>query len=207
MASGDDLLTRADQKLEDNQYTGALDDYRIAALLAPLSEVTLYNLRVAEEGEGLLFRQSLRLAHPESLIAHLAEPDHLAAMHIGPRAVQLYSEILDLFGHDPTSAIKIRSKRFNTLCRFYRTNYFTQLLDDFWTLWMMGDSLEQVKVMRQSLVSILIKELQDIESIAVFDSLTYDERLPKNVRALFEVKNVELKALKVAIEEVKVRRN
>src|SRR5262245_57260263 len=62
MASADDLLTRADQKLENNQFTGARDDYRIASLLAPLSETSLYNLRVAEEVEGLSFRQSLRVA-------------------------------------------------------------------------------------------------------------------------------------------------
>ncbi|HVO68935.1 MAG TPA: hypothetical protein VMT24_02750 [Aggregatilineaceae bacterium] len=205
MTTIDELIERAYQKLGGENSTGARDDYRTLVLLAAPDEKILFNLLVAEDLDGLIFRQRLRLAHPDSLVVAIAEADYFARIGNYAQAVRLYTTLLESPSGSSDQAIDIRLKRLSALCRGGSTirDCHQQILDDFWSLWGLGETFVPAQKTRRHWVRILMKELQSLEHASIFESLLLDERLPTSVRNLFSLKNSELNELFKVIEELR----
>jgi hypothetical protein len=198
MNNASELVENADYKLEHEDFVGAVEDYRSAALLAEPSKYILSNLNIAEELEQLAFRQKLVKMYPTSIEVQLVEAGHLAKTHYGAGAINLYSEILGQIDKKSVlDLLLIRRIKFAEMCHSWRfvKGHQHQISQELQILWLQAEIYKRAAQFRRNLLRTLITELNEPEHVDLFKNLSQDETYPETVKGFFKAKINELRAL------------
>jgi hypothetical protein len=197
-----DLLKQAYTKLDSNDFVGAREDYRKAVMLDEPDGDIIHNLNTAEQEEKLEFFRNLRAKYPNSFSIRLSEANYLAASQYKAQAIDRYSEMLELFGENLKDHLIARLNRLGTACRDNVEIRQTLIINDFQSIWTMGDQYEPARKLRPTMLRMLANELHKEECIPILEELVGDRQLPVSIRELFEAKIVELHYLSKAIEDI-----
>jgi hypothetical protein len=195
----DSLRHEAQKKLEAKDYVGAREAYR-ELIAQTASEVDFLLLGIAENHELLAFRQALRLKHPQSLFAWLAEIQ--ANLPLGRRgpAIDLATEALNIF-LDIEDQFMLRSLRLKAASDYYFAvqQYMSLILEDIRALWQVDSKLLIEPRDKQGFLSYLISSLES-RHLPILETLAQDEMFPPVVRQAFEAKIAQLRALDEALK-------
>jgi hypothetical protein len=131
-SSTDALIDEADEKLDKNDFQGARDAYRAAALAEEPGIALLSNLGVADVEERLAFARALAARHPTSLDVALVKIDLVSAAHPAPAVVMECDTLLQGSDWAPPEASRIRLSRFRAALA---GKYHRFLKEDFEALW------------------------------------------------------------------------
>jgi tetratricopeptide (TPR) repeat protein len=198
MSEIDNLIEKADYKLDIGDYAGALQDYRNLTTIIQPQDGILSNLSTAEKYEQLEFRRSLLTTFPNSIVLRR----HLAGLlsHNGFRSesLQHYALLLELDTLPPVDEAKIRLDRFATA---WQAKDDATLIEDFYRIWFLADEFSLK--LRQILLRIVSDNAKNVESIPILEKIASDEQLPAKVRTFFSAKVKEIQVLAEAMDVLK----
>jgi hypothetical protein len=191
-----DLLEEAEQLLDANDFAGARDAYRRAALAGCLSRASLANLEVATEQESLAFARSLCARHPTSFEASLALAHSLMAARRFDEAVLFCSSMLSDCGGAATAALQIRIVRLKAAAKGH---HHETLVDDVRAIWAEGELLPAAKKLRRTILR-TIAAIDNAEAEQAIHSIA--AALPEGPeRRMLAAKCAELAALGDALRQ------
>jgi hypothetical protein len=144
----DDLFEEGEQLLDANDFAGARDAYRRAAIAGCLSRACLGNLEVATEQERLAFARELHARHPASFEAALALAHTLMAARRFDQAVLLCSNMLAEHESD-IAAMRLRIVRLQAAAQ--GRNHET-LVEDARAIWAEGEVRPAARKLRRTLL-------------------------------------------------------
>ncbi len=189
------LIERANQKLEINDFGGAVNDYRSGAMMSPPSQTILDNLRISEQEETLQFRRRLSIHYPESYAVQVALGDHYAKFHYKRQAIELYTSIMNTLEIDVHQETGVRLRRFRAICDEGCYSH-TLFLEDFWKIWKFGDQYEPAKKLRIIMLRSIAEGATDEYAIKSLKTLMDSDDLPLSVKSFIETKINEIHMLK-----------
>lgn len=192
----DDLLEEGDRLLGANDFVGARDAYRRAAIAGCLSRAALTNLEVATEQERLAFARELHARHPASFEAALALAHTLIATRRFDDAVLLCSNMLSERGGDSTAALQIRIVRLQAAAQGQRHE---TLVEDVRALWAEGEVRPAARKLRRTVLR-TIAGIDHAEAEQAIHSIA--AALPDGPeRRMLAAKGAELAALADALRQ------
>lgn len=189
------LREQAYQLLDANDFAGARDLYRAAAMLDLPDERALGNLAVAEGEERLQFRRALYEKH-HSLVAKMSV---IHALFIAKHYDSVLRECTDLLTKGDLTVVedlRIRWLRFRSALRtfnFPRDIPLTVIAEDFWWLWFI--TMPKLVERSRNLLLIEVAQVQHTHLIPVLESLADDARLPPPAQKFLQAKVHELQLL------------
>lgn len=187
----DDILKRAYEKLDNNDFAGARDDYRQAAMDDSLSidgSNLLLHLAEAERYGNLVFFKKVREVHPDSFGAWVREGIALEESGHIDWAIQHYTEMLIRFSDIKRQHHDTRMRRLSVACR---GNKIEIIVEDINGLWL-GDGDDLAQGIRPLIISLLNRELNDVRSLPILESLCENQKVPSVVQQLFRIKLTQL---------------
>jgi hypothetical protein len=194
--SPDDLFEEGERLLDANDFVGARDAYRRAALAGCLSRASLTNLEVATEQERLTFARELYARHPTSFEAALALAHTFMATRRFDDAVRLCSNMLAEHGGDSTAALQIRVIRLQAAAQGQRHE---TLVDDVLALWAESEVRQAARKLRRTVLRTIAK-LDHVEAERAIYSIA--AALPDGPeRRMLAAKGAELAALSDALRQ------
>jgi len=144
----DDLFEEGERLFDVNDFAGARDAYRRAAIAGCLSGACLTNLEIATEQERLAFARELLARHPGSFEATLALAHALIAARRFDQAVLLCSNMLSERGSD-TDALRVRIVRLRAAAQ---SRHHETLVEDARAIWAEGELRPVAKKLRRTLL-------------------------------------------------------
>ncbi len=191
----DDLFEEGEQLLDANDFAGARDAYRRAAIAGCLSRPCLGNLEVATEQERLAFARELHARHPASFEAALTLVHTLMATRRFDEAVLVCSNMLSERGSD-TAALQIRIVRLQAAAQ---SRHHETLVDDARAIWAEGELRPAGRRLRRILLR-TIAGIHHAEAEQAVHSIA--AALPEGPeRRVLTAKGAELAALADALRE------
>ncbi|MAS36355.1 MAG: hypothetical protein CL610_20285 [Anaerolineaceae bacterium] len=198
------LFEQGEEKLDKGDTLGAIAAYRQSATLME-TPWSLEGFKSAQDYERLQFLRELKTRHPESLIVWIAYAKYFEDTNLYPRAVQIYTEILDLFGSDLENELNIRGRRLVAACHLHHSRAKRScIIEDLRRLWLLGESFEVARRPRFAFVARLLGNLLKPEDADVLQKLSQDELFPDSVRELFRLRSRELQMLGTVLDELKI---
>jgi hypothetical protein len=144
----DDLFEEGERLLDANDFAGARDAYRRAAIAGCLSRACLGNLEVATEQERLAFARELHARHPASFDAALTLAHTLMATRRFDEAALLCSNMLSKRGSD-TDALRVQVVRLQAAAQ---GRHHETLVEDARAIWAEGELRPVAKKLRRTLL-------------------------------------------------------
>jgi hypothetical protein len=197
------LFDEAQQKLGANDFVGAREAYRHAALHEMPEFMNLMRLNLSESEESLTFRQKLRTLYPQSLSIWLEEIGHLSRLGRFKEIITLCTEALQIFHRDMDERFMIRSHRLKAACQISRDQIAVDentslILEDIRAMWQEAD-VDSIFKERQEVLGIIFSVL-GTRRLSILETLAQDEIFPPVVRQAFEAKITQLRAFEDALK-------
>jgi hypothetical protein len=169
-------LDDADQFFEEGRFSDARDAYRRILMTSEPSDVVLNNLRMAEFGEALTYRQSLSQRCPSNLVVLLSEIQLLLDGHHGDAAFQRCNSLLNKCPWSPREEFKIRHMR---LISGISSDKATHFSDDFMQIYHIIKSyFNNIRILREHIR--LVASIQSPSFIKALTQINADIRRLEN---------------------------
>lgn len=187
------LIDQADEKFEQNDFMGAIADYREAAVLGEPSSHVLINLTIVENLERLMFRKRLASLFPSSVLVKLHVAGKFEDGHFSQQALNVYSEILRFDNLSLRDETGTRFSRFSQACR---TRSYEWVLEDFAVIWEKTEG--DLKPMRRALLRIISEDIKHVKTAQILLEFVLSKNFPSWLTTLIEKKIEHMKALEEA---------
>lgn len=191
MADVDAKIAEAEIKLEQNDFPGAIEDYRSAAVHMPVAiGLVLGNLSVAEVQERLAFARELANLYPDSLPAVFREARLLYEGGFILPAIERFTDLIALSKDDPVESTRARRGRLEASLRAGASSVF---IEDFSWLWQTA----VLPTQKHDLLRILA-QIKQADFIPVLERLLELDIFPSEIGEFVRSKISELEHLKRA---------
>jgi hypothetical protein len=193
-----ELLTKADQFLEENQYSEAARLFQLVADKQLPTSCHLMNWRIAEEQAQLAVLKDLARRHPDSLECHLGFVGQLLRIGMEGQASAYCTDLIDRF-REPKSELQIRLLR---LRAGLSGRNIEHVVEDFLRIW--NAVLDSTPLLR--LRSRLLRDfaaINDARLLPVLEELKQNESVKDHVGLFMSMKIEEINMLVQTTEALK----
>ena len=195
MTDIDERIAKAETKLDKNDFAGAIEDYRAAAVqMPPKIDLVLGNLSVAETQERLAFAREMSRLYPDSIIVGFREAQLLLESGFTPQAIERFSNLIALSKED---SLQEKRARFGRLEAALRAGAYQVFVEDFLWLW----KAATLPLQKQHLLRFLSRA-DKVDFLSMLKQLLEGERFPLEIRNFVQAKIDELKALNSAFQHL-----
>lgn len=195
MTDVDERIAEAEAKLDKNDFAGAIEDCRAAAIQMPTKiDLVLGNLSVAETQERLAFAREMSGLYPGSIIAGFREAQLLLESGFTLQAIGRFSGLIALSKEDLTQEKRARLGRLEAALR---AGAYPVFVEDFLWLW----KAATLPLQKRHLLRIL-SQADKVDFLSVLKRLLEEERFPSEIRDFVQAKIDELEALNSAFQHL-----
>lgn len=193
MEDVDTKIQEAEIKLEQNDFAGAIEDYRAAAIQMPSQlELVLDNLRVAETQERLAFARQMSNSFPDSWLVVHQEARLLIESRFMLQAIERFTHLITLSSDD---LVQARRTRWGRLEASMSAGAYIVFVEDFLWLWQAAT----LPVLKRGLLRFLA-QVGKADFVPVLERLLEADCFPQDVRRFVQAKIDELSLLATVSE-------
>ncbi len=201
------LIAEAERKFEEQDYAGAIEDFRFLAMQMPEDiSYALNSIEVAEKQERLKFSRELSQQYPDSKEVILRHASLLIEDRQLDKAVARLSELIGSAENDVILEQRARRARLRAT---FRSHDYRLLVQDF--LWLWEDSHlpkpKRIQIFARQHLLQQLAEVQRIEFIPILEELLERKMFSSGVTEFIEAKINELKLLSTAIAQMEEMKN
>lgn len=195
MTGVDERIVEAETKLDKNDFAGAIEDYRAAAVqMPPKIDLVLGNLSVAETQERLAFAREMSRLYPDSIIVGFREAQLLLESGFTPQAIERFSNLIALSKED---SLQEKRARLGRLEAALRAGTYQVFVEDFLWLW----KVATLPLQKQHLLRFLSRA-DKVDFLSMLKQLLEGERFPLEIRNFVQAKIDELEAFNSAFQHL-----
>lgn len=195
MTDVDERIAEAKTKLDKNDFAGAIEDYRAAAVQMPTKiDLVLGNLSVAETQERLAFAREMSRLYPDSIIVGFREAQLLLESGFTLQAIERFSNLIALSKED---LLQEKRARLGRLEAALRAGAYQVFVEDFLWLW----KAATLPLQKQHLLRFLSRA-DKVDFLSMLKQLLEGERFPLEIRNFVQAKIDELEAFNSAFQHL-----
>lgn len=195
MTDVDERIAEAKTKLDKNDFAGAIEDYRAAAVQMPTKiDLVLGNLSVAETQERLAFAREMSRLYPDSIIVGFREAQLLLESGFTLQAIERFSNLIALSKED---SLQEKRARLGRLEAALRAGTYQVFVEDFLWLW----KVATLPLQKQHLLRFLSRA-DKVDFLSMLKQLLEGERFPLEIRNFVQAKIDELEAFNSAFQHL-----
>ena len=195
MTGVDERIAEAKTRFDKNDFAGAIEDYRAAAIQMPTKiDLVLGNLSVAETQERLAFAREMSRLYPDSIIVGFREAQLLLESGFTPQAIERFSNLIALSKED---LLQEKRARLGRLEAALRAGAYQVFVEDFLWLW----KAATLPLQKQHLLRFLSRA-DKVDFLSMLKQLLEGERFPLEIRNFVQAKIDELEAFNSAFQHL-----